>query len=232
MSNMTLLSISADAKTVKGEKYGYLTGILYMAPHTIGGWGNVCPMAGECKTPCLYTAGQAGVYPSIQQARIARKKLWFHDRDTYMDLLRRDMDRLIRKAEKFTLTPAVRLNGTSDIFGAEYRKLMYEYKDVQFYDYTKVAKRLYAPKPKNYHITFSRDERNHLDTMLALESGHNVAVVFNTKKGKELPTEWMGFPVIDGDLSDLRFLDPKGVVVGLRAKGQALKDTTGFVVHL
>ena len=92
-----LLSISADAKTVKGEKLGYLTGVLYLAPHTISGY-QVCPKATEgCMMGCLYTAGR-GVYTKTQQSRIAKTKLFFQKRDEFMELLVYDIKRLIRKA--------------------------------------------------------------------------------------------------------------------------------------
>jgi hypothetical protein len=229
---MTILSISSDSKTVKGEKKGYLTGILYMAPHSIGGFGNVCPMAGECKTPCLYHQGRARVFNSIQLARIERKRLYFQEPEAYETYLRADIMRLKAKAMQGGYIPVVRLNGTSDIFGAMYRRIVEDHPDIQFYDYTKVHRRLYDTLPSNYHITLSRDEKNTIECIDALQAGKNVAAVFAIKKGQPLPDTWYGAPVIDGDETDLRFLDPPGVVVGLRAKGSAIKDTSGFVIHV
>ena len=59
----------------------------------------------------------------------------------------------------------------------------------------------------------------------------NVAVVFRDK----IPKSYKGYEVIDGDDSDLRFLDKfksweTGGIVGLKAKGPAKKDKSGFVV--
>ena len=54
--------------------------------------------------------------------------------------------------------------------------------------------------------------------------------MFSTHRGDALPGTWHGFPVIDGDLHDCRFLDPKGVVVGLRAKGGGKGSQSPFVV--
>jgi len=124
------------------------------------------------------------------------------------------------------------LNGTSDIEWTRFG-IMEEFPDLQFYDYTKVLNRLEKEIPKNYHITFSKNEANDVESEVALKLGANVAVVFNTKKGEALPETWKGFPVFDGDDTDARFLDPKGgYVIGLRAKGQAKKDKTNFVVNV
>jgi hypothetical protein len=223
---MKLLSVSQDAKTLKSLKKGYLTGILYMAPNVIGG-PNVCPSAtAGCIQACLYTAGRARIFNAIQQARIKRKELFFANRQLFMGTLRNEIDALIRKAKRNKLRPAVRLNGTSDLLPVEYKRLMWDYPDVPFYDYTKVYSRMTKDLPDNYSLTFSRSESNQDQCIEVLEGGHNVAIVFD-----KLPEYWHSFPVIDGDQYDARFLDPKGVVVGLTAKGDAKKDCSGFVVR-
>ena len=111
--------------------------------------------------------------------------------------------------------------------------------DVQWYDYTKIAKRMFpgsdASKYQNYHLTFSRSESNEAIAKTVIGTGGNVAVVFGNgaKKGKvKLPKQFWGYSVICGDTNDLRFLDKKGVIVGLTAKGKAKKDMSGFVVHI
>ena len=225
---MKLLSRN-NYKTVKGEKKGYLTGVIYMAPADISGY-EVCPRRSEgCTQSCLYTAGM-GAFSTVQQARINKTKLFFEQRGTFMTQLRKDIKALIKKAKKQNMIPAVRLNGTSDIEWTRFG-LMQEFPDLQFYDYTKVINRLTKEIPKNYHITFSKNEKNDAECEVALKLGVNVAVVFSTKKGEALPESWKGFPVVDGDDTDLRFLDPKGgYVIGLRAKGKAKKDKTNFVV--
>ena len=105
------------------------------------------------------------------------------------------------------------------------------FKDVQFYDYTVINKRmtkyLNGGMPSNYHLTYSRKEDNHFQVMEALNNGANVSVVFE----KYLPKTWNGFKVINGDETDLRFLDKSNVVVGLTAKGKAKIDNSGFVVR-
>ena len=122
-------------------------------------------------------------------------------------------------------------NGTSDIDWTRF-DIMNQFPDVQFYDYTKVLNRLSKSIPDNYHLTFSKNEVNDEECQSALNLGFNVAVVFSTKKGSPLPESYMGYTVYNGDETDVRFKDPKGVVVGLIAKGDAKKDKTGFVVNV
>ena len=156
--------------------------------------------------------------------------MFFEDREEFLKLLRKDIIALEKKATKLNMKPAVRLNGTSDINWVRFN-IMEEFPNVQFYDYTKVVKHLTKNIP-NYNITFSRNEANDDDCIEALRKGYNVAVVFSTKKGDDLPTTWQNYPVVDGDETDVRFLDNSGSIVGLRAKGQAKKDRLGFVIKL
>ncbi len=227
---MNLLSVSADAKTIKGEKKGYLTGILYLLPADSSGITNVCANATPgCKASCLNTAGR-GAFSSVQAGRMRKTKWFVEDRTTFVQTLIEDVDRLARKTKKLGFKPAVRINGTSDIYGLA-RVSAEANPTVQHYDYTKVAEPWKRVLP-NYHLTFSYSETNAVDALECLEHSINVAMVFDTKRGQPLPKTWCNYKVIDGDLSDLRFKDPKGVIVGLRAKGRAKKDCTGFVVRL
>jgi len=227
-----------NAKTTKGEKLGVLTGILYLAPSDVSG-RDVCPKASDgCKNACLYTAGR-GAFTSTQNARIAKTNLFFDDRETFMNIIVNDIEKLIRKAARENLIPAVRLNGTSDIAfekikvtrdGKSYRNVMLAFPDIQFYDYTKIAGRKSAIKLPNYHLTFSLSENNDRAAFKAITQGYNVAVVMNLKPTNDKPKKWKGYKVIDGDVSDARFKDPKGgVIVALTAKGKARKDDSGFV---
>lgn len=219
---MKLLTTN-NYKTTKGEKLGVLTGILYLAPAKISGH-EVCPKRSEgCTAACLYTAGH-GAFSTVQQARINKTKMFFEDRENFMSQLRKDIKALVKKAIKQNMKPAIRLNGTSDIEWTRFG-IMDEFPDVQFYDYTKVLTRLKKDIPKNYNITFSRSESNEQECREALELGFNIAAVFKT-----LPETYLGKPVINGDDTDVRFEDPRGVVIGLTAKGKARKDASGFVV--
>jgi hypothetical protein len=226
------LAISSDAKTVKGEKHKVLTGIFYGAPANLSGY-NVCAMRGNCEAPCLNLSGH-GQFDNIQAIRIAKTRLLFEDRALFLACLRYDIETLIIRARnkgRWGWKPAVRINGTSDL---PWLALMMatEFPEVQFYDYTKL------PYPErrirsNYWLTFSHDgnERNVAECMRVLELGINVCVVFGVKKGRPLPETWNGYRVIDGDLTDLRFRDGRGVVVGVRAKGRAKKTYSPFVVR-
>lgn len=236
---MKLLSVSTDAKTVKGEKQGVLTGILYLAPHTVSGY-QVCPSATPgCAAACLYTAGRAKMFNKIQQARIRKTVEFFTNRKAFLAQIVKDIEALERKADRANMVAAVRLNGTSDIAwekfsvernGVTYRNIMAAFPYVEFYDYTKVLGRKLALQTHNYHLTYSLSESNDVNAVKALAEGYNVAVVMNLKRNDPKPDTWGGFPVVDGDLSDVRFNDPKGGhIVALHAKGDARGDTSGFV---
>lgn len=235
---MKLLTAAAsNAKTAKNDTHKHLSYILHLAPARLSGY-NTCPMASAgCAAACLNSAGR-GAFSNVQQARIRKTKLFFEQRNAFMLQLHADLDAVQRKAIKLGLKPVVRLNGTSDIDWTVVRdasglNVFERYPDIQFYDYTKVLRRLrrLAAAPiANYHVTFSRSETNDAECVEALALGFNVAVVFG-----ERPTKFMGAPVIDGDKHDLRFLDraPLGtpLIVGLTAKGRAKRDITGFVVQ-
>lgn len=228
-SKFYLLGIGSDAKTVKGVKYGYMTGILYLAPANLSG-NEVCPHRSQgCTDACLFTSGR-GAFSNVKDARISKTQLLFNDRAEFLRRLRHDIQLLVKRADSKGLVPCVRLNGTSDLgWEGIASDIMAEFPDVQFYDYTKNPNRMLrycaGSFPSNYHLTFSRSETNDSTCQTILENGGNVAVVF-----KNSPNAYYGYPVVDGDLSDLRFADPKGVVVGLKAKGKAKHDISGFVV--
>jgi hypothetical protein len=232
-----LLSVSSDAKTIKGETLGFLTGILYLAPANTTKW-NTCSMAktAKCDVACLNSAGR-GAFSSVQQARINKTEWFFTERNTFMQQLVVDIAKLIKKANKQGLKPLVRLNGTSDIQwesvaftdadGAEYVNIFAAFPDVTFYDYTKIANR--TELPSNYDLTFSYSGVEGFQPFVtkALLNNMRMAVVF--RKEQDIPQSFMGIPVVSGDKSDVRHLDDK-VIVGLYAKGKAKLDTTGFVV--
>lgn len=227
---MKLLGI-ANTKTMKGEKLGYRTYIMHLAPSTLSGY-QVCPMASPgCASACLNLSGM-GVFSTVQKARIAKTQRFFEDRAGFMDQLVKEVQSAIRSSRKAGLTPVFRLNGTSDIRwetvsvwldGFWYTNIMEAFPSVQFYDYTKIPNR--RDIPANYHLTFSRSEVNEVEALSVISMGMNVAVVFD-----EIPDAWHGWKVVDGTETDLRFLDENRVVVGLKANGKAKKDQTGFTV--
>jgi hypothetical protein len=226
---MNLLT-TQNHKTVKGEKLNILTGILYLAPAKISGY-EVCPRRTDgCTASCLYTSGR-GAFSNVQKARIKRTKLFFEKRELFLSMLKLDIRLIEVMAKDKGMTPAIRLNGTSDIDWIRFG-IMEEFPNVKFYDYTKVLNRLSKPLPDNYYLTFSRSGHNDIECDAAIKMGANVSVVFALDKKSPMPTTWNGAPVFDGDDTDARFLDPKNHVIGLRAKGKARYDTSGFVVNL
>lgn len=229
---MNLLSVG-NPKTLKGMSKGYLTYLLHLAPFNVSGY-QTCPKAtAGCAAACLNTAGRGGMFKKgestnvIQEARKRKTRLFFEDRENFLNLLRADIRKAIKQAEKKGMIPVFRLNGTSDISWEKYG-IIDEFPNVQFYDYTKMLNRKVRDLP-NYHLTFSAADGNDADVAKAIEQGYNIATVFGIKKTSPMPETYFGMPVFNGDDSDLRFLDPKGVVVGLYAKGKAKKDTSGFV---
>ena len=219
-----ILSFNADAKTKKGLKQGFLTGILYLAPANLSGV-NLCPKSSAgCRAACLFTAGRGRFY-SVDRARRIKTIAYLADPARFAETIKKSIRSLIAKADKLDLTPVVRLNGTSDILFERNTDIMQSFPDIQFYDYTAIAKRFMFTIPSNYHLTFSLKEHNDLDAQLVLSRGGNVAAVFR----KDLPAEFLGYPVVNGDGNDLRFLDAVGVVVGLKAKGKAKSDQSNFV---
>lgn len=236
---MKLFNIDANAKTIKGQKVGYLTAIQYLAPFNLSGH-QVCPMAeaAQCHVPCLNTAGR-GRFNAVQQARLARTKLLFDDPEAYFAQAIKELIAAKRKADRMGFKLCVRLNGTSDLRWEDMRDPVYgqtlfdifsEENDlfVQFYDYTKIPNRK-VKGIQNYHLTYSYAPTTHQYLAKAQDNyglNVNLAVVF----AGALPKHYLGRDVYDGDESDLRFLDPKGVVIGLKAKGKAKTQPSGLVV--
>lgn len=208
-----------------------MTGILYLAPSTLSGF-NACLFAtGECIKFCLNKAG-LGIFSNVQKARIEKTKQFFENPAAFCAVLEKNIQALIRKAGREGFKPCVRLNGTSDI-AWENTGLIQKFPAIPFYDYTKNPHRmrefLAGKMPANYHLTFSFSGHNEKDALEFLAAGGNVALVFAVKKGMPLPDSYMGYPVINGDETDVRFLDGKGVIVGLHAKGPARGVENAFI---
>jgi hypothetical protein len=237
---MKLLS-TGNPKILKGIKQGYNTYILHLAPADLSGY-NTCPKAtAGCKAACLNTAGRGGMFKKgestnmIQEARIRKTKMFYEQRQDFMLALKKDIELAIKQSKKLGLIPVIRLNGTSDLSWEKYDMIpgqnVFEcFPDIQFYDYTKILGRK-VKGIANYNLTFSAADGNDNDVVKAIQQDYNIATVFGIKKTLPMPESYNGLPVFNGDESDLRFLDPKGVVVGLYAKGKAKKDTSGFVKY-
>jgi hypothetical protein len=231
---MFKLLSTANPKIQKGTKMGYLSFILHLSPYDVAGVGNVCPKATPgCIAACLNTAGRGGMFTpeqgtnTIQEARKRKTRYFFADREGFMNDLYKDIQKAIKFAERKGLTPVFRLNGTSDLSWEKYEvpgleKNLFElFPTVQFYDYTKVLGRKISDYP-NYHLTFSKADGNDADVTKALAQGLSVVAVYD-----QIPE---GVP--SADETDLRFLDPKGIMLGLKAKGRARKDYSGFVIRV
>ena len=240
---MKLLS-TGNPKTLKGTGQGYNTYILHLAPATLSGY-NTCPKAtAGCASACLNTAGRGGMFKkgettnTIQQARIRKTQMFYEERAAFMEWLVKDIELAVKQSKRLGLKPVFRLNGTSYISwekypvirnGFQYNNIFAAFTELTFYDYTKILGRKIVNS--NYHLTFSAADGNDADVYKAIQQGYNIATVFGIKKTEPMPETYNGLPVYNGDDSDLRFLDPKGVVVGLYAKGKAKKDVTGFVKY-
>ena len=236
-----IFSFDDNAKAAKAAAFGYLNGIHYLAPAAVGGVGNLCPHASAgCLALCLgWFSGHAAIGESnnVRDSRIAKTRRFMHERPAYMIDVVRSIEGLQVKAAARKVKLCIRMNGASDvpwesIKTASGRSLLEQFSGVQFVDYTKSVKRALrharGELPANYHLTFSRSETNHLECLWVLEAGGNVAVVSSLAR----PAMWHGFPTVDGDLSDLRHLDPRGHVVWLSPKGAKAKaDKSGFVVR-
>jgi hypothetical protein len=249
-----LLNVDSNAKTVKGQARGFMTGVLYLSPSDTSGV-QLCPMAAlaACEAGCLNTAGRGGMSPgnaqfttdsgavlpdnTVQRARLRRTAMFNNQRDAFMHRLYDEVCALVRKAERKGLVPVVRLNGTSDIRWEDIPCLTAQhifalFPEVQFYDYTKIPNRRRALGIPNYHLTFSYSHAPAYAPVVvkALQTYGN-AVNYAAVFAGALPDYFLGRAVINGDESDLRFADETGVVVGLTAKGRAKRDTGGFVVR-
>ncbi len=242
---MKLLSIGNDSKTIKGEKFGYRTGIVYMAPSNESEVTNTCRYASKgCRASCLYTAGR-GAMSNVQQARIRKTKYWFQTPSKFVAQLTAEIRKESAKAKRQGFQFAVRLNGTSDI-AWESQTVIQDNPQIQFYDYTKNWRRVYAyldgRSLPNYDLTFSRSETNDEHCETILRRGGRVAMVFSDlSKVLRRNSIWKSsdhsylyggeyWPIWNGDLSDIRFNDPSNGIVALQAKGKGKKDLSGFVL--
>ena len=218
--------LTTNTKLLKDPKNFIALG-LQLAPYNLSGVGNVCPNASKgCAAACLFSAGR-GRFNNVIQARVNRTKFFFKDKAGFFATLYKEIKAAQRKADKEGKKLALRLNTISDIawekIKIDGKNVFDTFPDVQFWDYTKSPQRMTAflanEMPENYHLTFSRSESNETIVQAILKAGGNVAAVFRG----DMPKTWNGYKTVSGDDSDLRFLDPKNVIVALVQKGLAKK---------
>jgi len=204
-------------------------GVVYMSPADESvpyGGANMCANATVgCKSLCLGKYAGRMHMPNAMRARLNRTFLYLRERDRFYAQLGKEIDAHVRRCRRKGMRPAIRPNGAQDLRGlgawvARYCAKKYG-NEVAVYDYTKIA----PSQIDGYHLTYSHSERpESLRVSLDwLARGGSVAVVFAVRKGQPLPESWHGYPVIDGDKSDARFMDAPGSVVGLRINGSFKK---------
>ena len=227
--------LSDGSTNAKTKKNSIKTFIMYLRPFTLNSKGiNICSHASvNCAAVCLETAGH-GAFASVQNARAKRTEFYINNRREFLMQLSYEIMKKYTTAKRRGEKIAFRLNGTSDL---DFVYLLNKYTGLDisqlsdwatFYDYSKNLHRVIRYKDhKNYTVTFSRSESNHAETDQAIKLGINVAAVFSG----DLPQRYKGAKVVDGDSSDLVMLYNKGIVLGLKAKGKARKDTSGFVIN-
>jgi hypothetical protein len=221
--------LATNTKLEKSAGYGWRTLGLSLSPAGKSG-KQFCPhRSAGCEAACLDESGM-GVFQNVQDARLAKSHFFIQRRTDFIEQMQKEIANAEKLATRKKVPVAIRPNVLADL---PWHKLisMEEFPSVQFYDYTpnmdRMMEFLDGKLPKNYHLTFSRKEDNQHKVYAVIAKGGNVAVAFN-----RLPETYLGLPVIDGDQSDLRFLDPKGVIVGLKAKGKGKHDTSGFIVQV
>ena len=230
-----------NPKAIKAEGYGYLNAINYMSPHTLGGVGDLCSHASKgCIFVCLGDhAGQAAISDKVKDSRKRKAQYFMLERAAFMAEAVYHIRKLILLASASGLKLAIRMNGSTDVAfeglaleidGVRYRNIFEAFPNVQFMDYTKNPARMNRKLPANYHLTFSRSEKNDKIAFDLLKAGKNVAIVMDHSIDRTslLPLA----TIVDGDKHDLRFLDPVGSLVVLTPKGnRAKKDISGFVIR-
>lgn len=229
-----MLRLDGSVKVIKGNKLGYRTAILYLAPYNISGL-NVCAMAAlaMCHKPCLNKSGR-GQMTSVQMARLRKTLFWQQYPEQALAMLHREIATLQARSERDGWVLLVRLNGTSDVKW-ENTGLIQAHPGVQFYDYTKLANRRNVPA--NYDLTYSYSGVAAFlpYVKMAKDNGMRIAVVFRNRAMVEQALangeKFMDMDLVDGDDTDVRHLDPQGVAVALYAKGKLAKqDQSGFIV--
>lgn len=225
--------LGSSVKAEKGEKYGVLSKVVYLSPGTESGF-LMCPwMTPGCERSCLGHSSGHLQLKSNRACRIRKTRFFVHHREGFFAMMFHELENHQRNAERRKMIPAVRPNGSSDVPWERVMPDMFtRFPGIRFYDYTKSKERMFAflegKLPRNYHLSFSRTECNDADCWRILDAGGTVSIVFSPVP----PPSYWGRPVINGDDHDARFFDSGNSIVGLKAKGKAKHDRTGFVVRV
>jgi hypothetical protein len=224
-ARVKLLSIDSNPKLSKSQSgvwQGWRYAGLTLFPDNV-----LCPAAkaAGCMSECLSQQGR-GNMATVTEARQAKADWFYRDPVAFLTQLKGELENHRDTCRRLGKRAAVRLNVLSDIEWETYG-VPQAFPEIGFIDYTKLAVRL-KRATANYHLIFSYSEREQYakQCQIALTTDRPIAVVFRGG----LPHQYLGRPVIDGDLSDIGNAFATGCVVGLRAKGTAYRDNTGFVV--
>jgi hypothetical protein len=232
--------VSTSSKIAHSQEFSHQhTYAIYLSPATLSGY-NVCSHSTpECRMGCLNTSGRAGIEifthtTKISDCRIKKTKLFFEQTEFFMAWMIAEIRLYQKRAAKQGFYFSVRLNATSDInwqtVFVDGKNIFQLFPEVNFYDYTKNHNKFYS-KPANYHLTYSYTGRNWDYCKTALLNGFNVAMVFDVKKESDLPVMYEGYKVINGDLTDYRIDDAKGIIVGLKWKRIANRENEKAVLN-
>ena len=193
----------------------------------------ICSHASKaCLRACVSSTGLSKAFPNINETRRLKTDMLLQQTDRFLARLEHEIREVLSEFSGSGLQPLFRMNAFSEIRWERLAPHLFSLPGFIAYDYAANPERLGAT-PENYHLTFSRKEDNEPETLRQLSRGQNCAVVFHEigsyaghgAYAQRLPGTWLGYKVIDGDISDHRSLDPiapagaPGYVVGLRLKG-------------
>lgn len=215
----TLLS-PPDANTKIGKNEVPTWGLSLTPANHSGDWSVCSWSTPQCRKACVLWTGGRSVTQTVRQAHLVRTAFLAVHPGAFLALLTDEVQKMESRGVPFGL----RLNVASDLRYENFAPWLFEGTNVRAYDYSKSPRRITTDK---YRITYSHSERwTDQDIHDRISNGENVAVVFAVAK-HNLPATHLGIPVIDGDLSDFRWNDPRGVIVGLAAKGAAKTMPSG-----
>ena len=246
---------NASPKLIKSNGMGFYNAGIGLAQANLSATNNCTASTPDCRKLCLGNFGRAEFLPQLMQTRINRSNFLHRHRQLAWQTMLPQLMAIDRRATRNGLTVAFRPDITSDKnWDLILPQLFATFPNWKFYGYTKLRSKItrYLNGSNPMVPTFSWSERlksklvNHTSgddyPSFLLENGINIAVVFYDRKtlAGRLPRKFLGRTVIDGDKHDLRFLDPRGVIVGLKPKlpkskvkaRQLVDSLNGFFVSI